>query len=58
MKAIVRFIMCDLLNQHWYKPTAYQRWLSSGENWVCKRCGKAVKSAKELVGTKGKLTIG
>ena len=57
MKAIIRFIMCDLLNRHWYIPTAYPRWEATGENWVCQRCGNAVKSITELSGTKGKLTF-
>ncbi|KKN00795.1 hypothetical protein LCGC14_1134200 [marine sediment metagenome] len=55
MKAVIKFIMCDLLNQHYYESTNYQRWLSTGQNWVCRRCGKAIKSVKELKGTKGKL---
>ncbi len=55
MKFLIRFFMCDLLNQHYYETTIYQRWLSTGENFVCKRCGKAIKSVKELKGTKGKL---
>ncbi len=57
MKAIARYIMCGLLHQHWYEATNYERWMGTGENWVCKRCGKAVKSVKELKGTKGKLSL-
>jgi len=57
MRAIARFFMCDLLNQHWYEPTKYQRWLSNGENWVCRRCGKSIKTIKELEGTKGKISL-
>ncbi|KKN69818.1 hypothetical protein LCGC14_0437640 [marine sediment metagenome] len=58
MKAIARYIMCDLFNQHWYEPTTKQRWIITGENWVCRRCGNSVKSIKELLGTKGRLTLG
>lgn len=57
MKAIIRFIMCDLFNQHYYKPTNLARWEATGENWICQRCGKSIKSIKELIGTKGKLII-
>ena len=57
MKAIARYIMCDLLNQHWYEPTIYQRWVSTKENWVCRRCGKTVKTIQELEGTKGKISL-
>jgi len=55
LKALKRLIFCRLLNQHYYKTTCYKRWESTGENWVCLRCGKAIKSVKELYGTKGKL---
>jgi hypothetical protein len=57
IKAIIRFVMCDLLNQHWYEPTNYVRWQVTAENWVCRRCGKTIKSVKELNGTKGKLSF-
>lgn len=49
--------MCDWLNQHWYIATNERRWAATGENWVCKRCGKAVKSIQELMGTKGKISL-
>lgn len=57
LETIRRYIMCDLLNQHWYESTYFNRWKATGENWVCKRCGKAIKSVKEMAGTKGKLTF-
>ncbi len=57
MKVIARYIMCDLLNQHWYEPTIYLRWKTTGENWICQRCGKAVKTIQELEGTKGKISL-
>lgn len=57
MKAISRYIMCDLLKRHWYEATTEKRWENTGETWVCKRCGKAVKSLREMLGTKGKLSL-
>ena len=57
MNVVIRFVMCDLLNQHSYESTTYLRWKGTGDNWICKRCGKAIKSVKELKGTKGKLTF-
>jgi len=57
MKAIIRYVMCKVLNQHYYEPTSLERWEVMGENWVCKRCGKAVKSIRDMIGTKGKITL-
>ncbi len=49
--------MCNLLKQHWYVGTNEARWLATKENWVCRRCGKAVRSVNELIGSKGKITL-
>ncbi len=57
IRYIICYIMCDLFNQHWYESTTLERWKRTGENWICKRCGKAVKSVQELQGTKGKISL-
>lgn len=49
---LIPFIMCDLFNQHYYESTIFLRWLVTGDNWVCRRCGKAIKSVKELKGSR------
>lgn len=49
--------MCNLLNNHWYQATNQHRWESTGDNWVCKRCGKSLKSIRDMIGTKGKITL-
>lgn len=48
MRTIARLVMCGLLNQHWYEATNYRRWLATGDNWVCKRCGNSVKSVNNV----------
>jgi len=51
------WVLWPMTTTNWYEPTNYARWDATGENWVCRRCGKAIKSVWELIGTKGKLSI-
>lgn len=43
------YLLCKLLDRmHDWQSTTYLRWLATGDNVICRRCGKAIKNCKEI----------